>query len=337
MTPDNGTVAPHRPTLGERLDLQGRHLRTRLLMPLPWAGPLHALLDRAAGMGRYGDRFDRIEATPEHPPPVPANDWAALPVPCPQLPSGLRGPVSEGPASPSSTSESGVDRRPIPPDGTDGAGAPVDSPSAPLPATVRSRLREVAGQGADAMRVHDDGLADAFARAHRADAVTVGRDVYFRRGRLRPVEESGFGLLAHEAVHVLALLRPGAAWHRATGAGVSDEEATARALERSVVSGEFLPTAADRWGREPSAGPVSAETAGRPAAAVPAAGTVAQPPGSAQPPPDAAVARPLPAPADRGTATEPGAAPAALDVRALRRDLVSDVMRQLRSEFERGG
>ena len=41
-------------------------------------------------------------------------------------------------------------------------------------------MREVAGPGADVMRVHADARADAIARAHAADAVTLGADVYFR-------------------------------------------------------------------------------------------------------------------------------------------------------------
>ena len=54
-----------------------------------------------------------------------------------------------------------------------GGGAGVDA-GRPLPDDVRWRLRDVAGPAADALRVHDDGAADALARAHRADAVTVG-------------------------------------------------------------------------------------------------------------------------------------------------------------------
>src|SRR5262245_21766764 len=53
-----------------------------------------------------------------------------------------------------------------------------------LPSDVTARLRPIVGEGVEAMRVHDDEAADAKARQHRADAVTVGSDVYFRAGKL---------------------------------------------------------------------------------------------------------------------------------------------------------
>ncbi|MFI9155493.1 DUF4157 domain-containing protein [Streptomyces sp. NPDC053367] len=336
MTQDNGMVPLSPPSLGERLDLRGRRLHTRLLMPLPWAGSLRFLLDRVTRLGGYVGRFDRIDATPRHAQPVPARGWAALPGPGPRLPSGPRWPSWAGGVPPPGQAGAGEGRRPHPADGIDDVAAPVDSPSVPLPAAARSRLREVAGDGADAMRIHDDGPADGFARAHRADAVTVGRDVYFRHGSYRPGEESGLALLAHEAVHVRALLQPGAAWRRATGAAVRDEESAARAVERSVLSAEFPPASGERFAPVAGADPVPA-TPVRGASAVPEGERATHPTGRERPVPDTAAARPLAAPTGRGTTAGSRPAPAELDVQALRRDLVSDVMRRLRTEFERGG
>ena len=82
------------------------------------------------------------------------------------------------------------------------------------------------------MRVHDDRAADQLARRHRADAVTVGRDVYFRQDRLRPRDPQGFGLVAHEATHVAEFFAPGAAWRRLTGGAQQEEERLAEANER---------------------------------------------------------------------------------------------------------
>ncbi|MBV8995040.1 MAG: DUF4157 domain-containing protein, partial [Pseudonocardiales bacterium] len=79
-----------------------------------------------------------------------------------------------------------------------------------LPSDVAERLRTHVGPAAAAMRVHDGEHADAVAGRHSADAVTVGADVFFRSGRYRPREPRGFGLLVHEATHVVERLQCGA-------------------------------------------------------------------------------------------------------------------------------
>jgi hypothetical protein len=161
------------------------------------------------------------------------------------------------------------------------------------------------------------------ARVHRADAVTVGPDVFFRQGQFRPREPRGFGLLVHEATHVLELLRPGATWRRATGGGVHKEEETALARERAAVSRLAL---AGGHGRMET-GPLSRPPAQPAARAEPAVATWSAPPASP-------VLRPMTAAADRDVSAP---APASVDLETLRRDLVDDLMRQLRTEFERGG
>ena len=91
------------------------------------------------------------------------------------------------------------------------------------------------GPGTEAIRVHTDETANAITRAQRADAVTVGEQVFFRQGRFRPHEDEGFALLTHEAMHVIQALRPGSAWRRATQGGLQEEEQEASIQERNVL------------------------------------------------------------------------------------------------------
>lgn len=317
------------PTLGERLDAQGRLIATRLLTTLPWAGPLRVFIDHAAGLVVGAGRFDRIEGAADRAPRLTATavrhrPWtgdgpsaAASPTP----PVSVVAPVSETP----------MVRRP-----PTAASAPYSTGDA-LPAEVRSRLRPAVGPAADAMRVHHDDRSDALARQQRADAVTVGRDVYFRHGRLQPADRRGFGLLVHEATHVLALLRPGASWHRATGTGAEAEETKALANERAVAFG----------GRPGTGLPPPSTDGGHAAGLRPQAPAHTPAPAPARVPTPAAAPAPVPAsfaaPAVRlqraatDRHTDVAAAPPPLDVQALRRQLIDDVMRQLRTEFERGG
>ncbi|MFI5641261.1 DUF4157 domain-containing protein [Streptomyces goshikiensis] len=327
--PRNG-AAPL-PTLGERLDAQGRGLAARLLTPLPWAGPLRVFVDHAAALVVCAGRFERIESAPDRPVPLVAERSAHRSRPASGLPGAAGREAAAPPASPDAGPAPG--RSPAPPTRSPSAGpdGPDGPPGDVLPASVRARLRGAVGPAADVLRVHHDEPADALARARRADAVTVGRDVYFRRGRLRPQEERGFGLLVHEATHVLALMRPGAAWHRATGAGARAEEAEALAAERAAAPGAFPQPGGPLPGPSARSGAAPARPTGH-AAVAPAAGPAVAP----APPSASAAARAMAAPADREAA---GAAPAPppVDVQALRRELIDDVMRRLRDESERGG
>ena len=167
------------------------------------------------------DRFERSEA------PVAAVQLAAARLPTegsspggggPEPVAGLVGMAPAVVARPSGELRS--------------SGATIQPEGRLLPADVRERLRPQAGPGADVMRVHQGEVADTVARDRGADAVTLGRDVFFREGQFRPREPRGFGLLVHEATHVMQLLQPGVAWRRATGAGVQDEEAEALGRER---------------------------------------------------------------------------------------------------------
>ncbi|WP_035845067.1 eCIS core domain-containing protein [Kitasatospora azatica] len=227
-----GAAAPEAaPTLGERLDSQARVLAARRLQPLAWAGPLRLAAERALARAEpLAGRYERIEQ-------APPEDGQGFPAPVPAvLPA--RVPVAT-PASP----PAGV---------SGGRTAPAGRP---LPGELRGRLRAVAGPAADLLRIHDGPEADALARSHRAEAVTIGRDIHFRSGRYRPQERDGFALLAHEATHVMALLRPGAAWRRATGAGQQEEEREALAVERAVLRSGGTPGTPGRSTAVPDARP----------------------------------------------------------------------------------
>jgi hypothetical protein len=110
------------------------------------------------------------------------------------------------------------------------------TPSRGLPHAphVQAQLHESVEMGAEDIRIHEDEVSDEIADSNRADAVTVGQHIFFRRGQFRPYETEGLALLAHEATHVLNALRPNAAWRRATAAGLQEEEREALAREQEV-------------------------------------------------------------------------------------------------------
>lgn len=289
-------------TLGQRLDALGRGIAARHLVTYPWAASLAPLLGRAGQRAElFHGRFERDES--------PA--------------AGAGGIVRRASGHDSGQAPPGA-RTPA----VDPAGAAP--PARQLPFDVRSRLREVAGPGADALRAHTGPAADTFARSQGADAVTAGTDVYFRDGRYRPREPAGLELLSHEAAHVTALLDPGRAGRRATAGGAGAEEEAALGSERAARE-RFGPAGA----RPATAGPAGPWPLAGPGGSQP------EPPGPPGPPGPsgaglagaaAAGPRPMRAPVDRDTGQGPP-----FDVEELRRSLVTDLMRQLRTEFERGG
>jgi hypothetical protein len=187
------------------------------------------------------------------------------------------------------------------------------SPLSGLPADVAQRLRTAVGAEVEHLVVHTDDRADTVAREHRADAVTVGHEIHFRTGRFRPAEPAGFALLAHEAWHATADQRGGTA-HRTTHHGAATEERHARAVERQLLSAPAHPA------------PLA------PRAAIPSPATA--PP--IAPAPATPAARPMAAAEDRDLAASQGEPPPALDLGALREEFLRDVLRQVRTDLERG-
>lgn len=186
-----------------------------------------------------------------------------------------------------------------------------------LPSVVQESLRAIVGDGVEAVRVHDDREADLMARSHHAKAVTMGSDVFFREGMLRPLEPRGLALLAHEATHVVQALRPDAAWRRATLGGVQEEETEAQGSERAMLnaSRNFRP-AFDTPSVRPS------RNGGR------SHKFAAQSP----------VARPMKSDADSApVAASPKETPSAGGgLEEMRRTLFRDLLSHIRTEFERG-
>jgi Domain of unknown function (DUF4157)/Novel toxin 14 len=73
----------------------------------------------------------------------------------------------------------------------------------PLPSPLRTALETAFDSDLSAVRVHADPLAQAAARAHRAQAFASGAHIYFGPGFYSPQSESGRSLVAHEVAHVL--------------------------------------------------------------------------------------------------------------------------------------
>jgi hypothetical protein len=192
------------------------------------------------------------------------------------------------------------------------------SEGTPLPAATREQLREIVGPAVDVARVHTDEHADAVARKERADAVTIGPEMYFRAHTYSPDDPAGLGLIAHEVTHVAEWTRPSAAWHRATDAGVRAEERVARQHERSAIHVPISPLLS----RLPSVV--------RPHASTPR--TVSAPATT-----QATAGRPMKADIDRAPIDAPAPpAQANPNLEMMRRTLFRDLMNQIRVEFERG-
>jgi hypothetical protein len=330
-----------RATLGERLDAQARR-RALALEPRPlWVRPFTALAHHVAELGDVmGERFERVELPASPDPeslgtPIAAN---AIRGRAPSRPAmtarghtGLRRSGPAGPTGPSSDPDPGGRRAGS---GRGAYGVPGEQQHT-LPTAARSRLRAIAGPASDMMRIHDGPASDAVARAAGADAVTIGQDVHLRQGRYAPHRDDGLALIAHEATHVAAALDPGPGWSRATGA--DEEERRARHFERVVLGA--VGTAGTVGTAPPAPHRPSTHLSG-PAGTVGGRMAGAESRG-ARTPSDAVRPATTPglAPGARAAATDRDLGPtaAAPDLESLRRTVVADVMRQLRTDYERGG
>lgn len=304
-------------TLGARLDALGRQVAARHLVTYSWAPGVAPVLGHAAQLTELlQGRFERDETQQAR--PLATGPGA--------VGDGRRGTAPAEPPRP-------AERSP---------GEPAETTETPrqLPADVRARLRDTVGHGADLMRVHTGPRADLFARAQRADAVTEVADVYLRDGQLSPDEPAGFALLAHEAAHISALLDPAKFARRAADGGVAAEEEMALGAERAArlapappgrAHGRIIPSHAQPVPL-PAVVPRPRGASAIPAAAGQAPAQSSAHAGHAAPAAASATARPVRAAQDRDLAQ-----PAPFDVEGLRRGLINDLMRQLRTEFERGG
>ncbi|WP_437656660.1 eCIS core domain-containing protein [Sorangium sp. So ce1182] len=132
------------------------------------------------------------------------------------------------------------------------SGAGAGGAGAPLLPGVRRLFEPRFGRDLGAVRVHADSAAASAADRLAARAFTVGQDIFFGAGELRPGDPAGLKLLAHELAHteqadghprIRRQERPAAAPGSATAGGLaamSDAELT-RILEASPsLSGGFV-------------------------------------------------------------------------------------------------
>ncbi len=112
---------------------------------------------------------------------------------------------------------------------------------APLAEEHRTTLEPVIGANLRDVRIHTGEFAAAMASRLSAEAFTVGRDVYFGRGRFEPGTPRGRALLAHELVHVRQQTSQGRRIQRY--GGIRDSaEAEAEQVERGVMAQAEQPT-----------------------------------------------------------------------------------------------
>lgn len=296
IRPDNESSrswrdVPAAPTLGQRLQHQAAELAVRHVPEFGWLRPFEALRERIAVRGQLSsDRFSRREFTAEE-------------------------SVADRPAPFTSM---------IFPEVTSQTGRAVEP-------SVRERLRDAVGTvAAEAVRIHEGKPPEIDAAKPSAEAVTVGRDVFFEPGRYRPHEPVGFGLLVHEATHVRHAMTPDAAWQRATASGVRDEEDDAIRREQEVIEHRqsLRPsTEISRRGDQHAATAASIATTTNAKTEATSPGSVSQTSSASQP----MAAMP-------GRTAPPQAVPevSKADLDAMREKIYRDLMGRIRSEFERG-
>lgn len=73
----------------------------------------------------------------------------------------------------------------------------------PLPDSARNFLEPRLDVNLGRLRVHDDAAADELAGRINARAFTIGEDIFFGSGELKPSSQAGMRLLAHEVAHTL--------------------------------------------------------------------------------------------------------------------------------------
>lgn len=340
-TSDAGAKAPassQLPTLGERLVPEAQRIASSHVPTYPWLRLLEPVMKRVNSLPVPSQaRFQRTEATrvvassrlvSHEPVASTETSWPERPFPYPDAREQL---VEE---------DAGGWRQPVP-HPTVKESLSRESNQAwgqPLSPYVQQRLQDFVGPGTEAIRVHTDEAANAITHAQRADAVTVGEQVFFRQGRFRPHEDEGFALLTHEAMHVIQAMRPGAAWRRATQVGVQEEEREAGAQERSVLharrEGAFLPQSAQ------CPAPTSRNPALPERQATVERSTIRsklRSPMSEPAVPSSPVHRPMAAPAERSMDNATPPTPSVPDIEDLKRTLYRDLMRQIQADLERGG
>lgn len=122
----------------------------------------------------------------------------------------------------------------------------------PLPSPVRSVLEQSFRAPLSSVRVHTDSAAARRTREQRAEALTLGEEIHFAKGRYRPYDSGGRRLLAHEVAHVLQHRLPGPA-----GPLAAVESEAERLAEKSLTG---IPLPAVRHGAGDAAPLLKAST-----------------------------------------------------------------------------
>ena len=73
---------------------------------------------------------------------------------------------------------------------------------------TRAEMESTLGYDLRDVRIHETEQAGKLARRLRADAFTIGADIFSDRGKLNTATEEGRGLLAHELTHFIQQVRP---------------------------------------------------------------------------------------------------------------------------------
>lgn len=73
----------------------------------------------------------------------------------------------------------------------------------PLPENVRDRMGRAFGADMSGIRIHTDAAAVLLTQSLKAQAFTVGSDIYFGEGKFSPGTRGGEHLLAHELTHTV--------------------------------------------------------------------------------------------------------------------------------------
>lgn len=77
------------------------------------------------------------------------------------------------------------------------------TPARPLPGETQSHFSPLLHHDFSQVNIHTGPEAVAQSQLHRANAFTLGRDIYFNQGQYRPGQKEGQRLLAHELTHVI--------------------------------------------------------------------------------------------------------------------------------------
>jgi len=198
----------------------------------------------------------------------------------------------------------------------------INDESTLLPPTAREQLALSDIRSQD-VHIHTGSKADEIAREHKADAVTMNQNVYFRQNRYRPQDRVGLALLAHELEHIIAALRPNTAWRRATMIGIEDEEERALLRERQILDVPQLGSL--RFPPENSKSIHKPDKSQLAQSMSPTISIVTP------------LQRPMKAEATRNTSTQMSAPPGgSTHIDTLRQELYRDLLSQIRSDLERG-